>query len=64
MSGDEYFRRLRARIEARLEFMAQQLGDASIATPAEDVDMDALNARIERYVQTIDDRTVVVEAVP
>ena len=64
VSGDEYFRRLRARIEARLEFMAQQLGDASIATPADDVDMEVLNARVERYVETIDDRTVVVDVNP
>ena len=64
VSGDEYFRRLRARIEARLQFMAQRLGDASIVTQASDVDIEALSSRVESYVEIIDDRTVVVDADP
>ncbi len=64
VSGDEYFRRLRSRIEARLQFMAAQIGDSSIATQADDVDIQDLSARVQRFVQTIDDRTVVVDANP
>ncbi len=64
VSGDEYFRRLRSRIEARLQFMAQQVGDMSIATQADDVDLEELNARITRFVETIDDRIVVVDVEP
>ena len=64
VSGDEYFRRLRSRIEARLQFLSQQLGDTNIATQADDVDLEALSARVERFVETIDDRTAVVDADP
>lgn len=64
VSGDEYFRSLRSRIEGRLQFMAEQLGDSSIAMEADDVDLDLLNATVLRFVETIDDRTVVVEAGP
>lgn len=64
VSGDEYFRRLRARIESRLKFVSQQVGDPGIAMQAEDVDMEELSATIERFVETIDDRTVVVDANP
>ena len=64
VSGDEYFRQLRSRIEARLLFMSQQLGDASIATEADDVDVEALSARVENFVNIIDDRTAVVDAHP
>lgn len=64
VSGDEYFRRLRSRIEARLQFMAQQLGDPSIATQAEDADVEALSARVGSFVEVIDDRTSFVDANP
>ena len=64
VSGDEYFRRLRSRIEARLQFMSQQLGDPGIAVEADEVDMEALSARVDRFVRVIDDRTVVVDANP
>ncbi len=64
VSGDEYFRRLRSRIEARLQFMSQQLGDASIATQVDDVDLESLSAQVESFVVTIDDRTAVVDVNP
>ena len=64
VSGDEYFRRLRSRIEARLQFMSQQLGDPGIAVEADEVDMEALSARVDGFVRVIDDRTVVVDANP
>ena len=64
VSGDEYFRVLRSRIEGRLQFMSQQLGDASIVTEADDVDIEELSARVDLFVETIDDRTVVVDADP
>ncbi len=65
VSGDEYLRRLRSSIEARLQFLGQQLGDPSIATQrAVDVDVESLNVRVERFVETIDDRVVVVDTTP
>ena len=62
--GDEYFRRLESRIEARLRFIARQLGDEAITTRVDDIDVEDLSARVQLFVETIDARAVVVDANP
>lgn len=56
VSGDQYFRQLKRRIEARLKFLAEQLGQSDLATDAERVDVDLLEERVMQYVEKINDR--------
>jgi hypothetical protein len=56
MAASERGRRLRARIESRLEFMANTLDIDDVVTNPDSVDLDAVQAQVERYVRTITDR--------
>lgn len=56
MAASERVRRIQARIENRLAFMAKTLAMSEIEIDAEDLDVDDLQAQVDRYVSTIIDR--------
>ncbi|MEO1201180.1 MAG: hypothetical protein AAFX10_00640 [Pseudomonadota bacterium] len=56
MAASERVRRIQARIESRLAFMAKTLAMSEIEIDAEDLDVNDLQAQVDRYVSTITDR--------
>lgn len=58
IAASERVRRLRSRIEARLAFMAETLDTEELPTSVESLDLDAVQAEVNRYVSTLADRDV------
>ena len=58
MSASERVRRLKSRIESRLRFMAETLEIDDVVAEAESVDLDNVQAQVDRYVRSITDREV------
>ena len=58
VSGDQYYRQVRRRIEARMNFIAQQLNMPDLDTDPKEVNVSELERYIETYVSRIEDRDV------
>jgi len=56
ISGDQFFREMRRRTTARLEFMAKQLGRPDLNTDPGEVDLNELRRVVTEFVDTITDR--------
>lgn len=56
VSGDQYYRQVRRRIEARLNFMAKQLKNPDLDTDPDDVNISELERIVTDYVSRIEDR--------
>ena len=58
VSGDQFFGQVRRRVEARMKFMAKQLGMPDLETDPDDVNIGELERIVENFVNTINDRDV------
>ncbi len=56
MDASERVRRIQSRIESRLAFMARTLAMSEIIVDADSLDIELLQAQVDRYVTTITDR--------
>lgn len=58
MAAAERVRRLKSRIESRLNFMAETLDIDDVPDSVDSIDLDEIQAKVDSYVTTITDREV------
>ena len=56
MSGDSYYRKRKAQMQARLDYITDRLEMARITDDVDEALLDDLQVRVDEYVQSIDDR--------
>ena len=56
MSGDDYFRQIRRRLQSQLDFITDRLDIDRVDTDLREDELAALQQRVMQYLQTVDDR--------
>lgn len=55
ISGDDYFRQIQRRYQARVEYVARELDPSGLNLNVKDLDIKTLEDLVQRHVATIDD---------
>jgi len=55
VSGDEYFRQVQKRYQARVEYLVRELDSSGLNLNVNDLDIDTLEDLVQRHVSTVDD---------